>query len=99
MHPYHVTQHHVHVLHTAQHVPRDRQAMLESLEATYPASAAALREASAASLTSNWRVMSVTVADGCDGVGILGAVCLPLASVPLSAPALREPESSPVTHL
>ena len=59
------------------------QAMLERLDVAFPTSAAALRAATTASLTSDWRVMSVSVTDGCDGVGILGAVCLPLTSVPL----------------
>ncbi|KAL1510552.1 hypothetical protein AB1Y20_006854 [Prymnesium parvum] len=59
------------------------QAMLDRLASSFPSSAEALRHAAAGSLKTDWRVMSVAVCDGYEGVGILNRVCLPLSSLPL----------------
>ena len=56
---------------------------LDALEQNEPASAKALFSALEPSLIRGWRVFSVTVSCGSDGIGILGAVCLPLSRLPL----------------
>ena len=56
---------------------------LAALERAEPESAAALLAALKPSLSRGWRVLDVTMATGYDGIGILSAVCLPLASLPL----------------
>lgn len=58
-------------------------AALRSLHDTEPASAAALEEAIAPTVVRGWRVLDVTAPAGGDSVGILSAVTVPLASVPL----------------
>ena len=63
--------------------PPVRDAALEALRTTEPSSAAALDAALEPSIARGWRVLTVTAPAGSDGVGILGAVCLPLASLPL----------------
>lgn len=56
---------------------------LGALAAREPQSHRALVEGFGSTLSREWRVLSVTCAAGSDGVGILSAVCLPLASLPL----------------
>jgi hypothetical protein len=57
---------------------------LDALHKAEPQSATSLVDALGESLTRGWRVLDVTTTSpGYDGIGILGAVCLPLASLPL----------------
>ena len=56
---------------------------LEALELSEPESTATLRAALEPSLSRGWRIFDVTAATGYDGIGILSAVCLPLATLPL----------------
>ena len=56
---------------------------LGALGTEEPQSAAILDAAFAKELTRGWRVLDVTKAHGGEGVGILSAVCVPLASLPL----------------
>ena len=58
-------------------------ASLDALKLNEPTSAATLLAALEPTLSSGWRVLSVTAPAGSDGIGILGAVCLPLAGLPL----------------
>lgn len=59
------------------------EAALERLGAAHPTSWDALRERAEPTLHRGWRVLSVSADAGSDARGILAAVCLPLAGVPL----------------
>ena len=56
---------------------------MSALASEEPESAAALSAALEPSLSRGWRVLDVTAATGYNGIGILSAVCLPLATLPL----------------
>ena len=56
---------------------------LAAVRAAEPESAEALLGPLAPSLSRGWRVLTVAAPKGSDGVGILAAVCLPLAQLPL----------------
>ena len=59
------------------------EAALDQLRHDAPESAAALEVAIAPTVARGWRLLDVTAPAGGDGVGILSAVTLPLASLPL----------------
>ena len=56
---------------------------LDRLEQTERESSDALFKEIKDTIVHNWRVLDITAADGCDGIGILSSVCLPFASLPL----------------
>jgi len=56
---------------------------LKALEQAEPTSAKALSSALQPRLSRGWRVLDITAPAGGDGIGILGAVCRPLAKLPL----------------
>ena len=56
---------------------------LSSLEEAEAESAATLRAAIEPTLSRGWRILDVTATGGHDGIGVLSAVCLPLAALPL----------------
>lgn len=59
------------------------ESALEALRQSEPASSEALLAALKPSLSRGWRVLSITAPCGSEGVGLLGAVCLPLSRLPL----------------
>ena len=59
------------------------EASLAKLRVDEPESAAALDAALAPDLVDGWRALDVSAPAGCDGVGILSAVCMPLRRLPL----------------
>ena len=58
-------------------------ASLDALKLSEPTSIGTLLSALEPTLSTGWRVLSVTAPAGSDGIGILCAVCLPLAGLPL----------------
>ena len=59
------------------------QAALDSLDGAATGGENALRAAIAPTASQGWRVIRLTVAPGSDAVGVLAAVCRPLAALPL----------------
>ena len=64
-------------------VARNEVALASLRRLTQFAGNGALRSAIAPTASAGWRVIRVTCAAGSDAVGILSAVCRPLAALPL----------------
>ena len=70
-------------LRAMQEKMKDKQAELDALRAVEPETAQALLGALEPSASHGWRALRVTCSSGSDAVGILSAVCRPLAAIPL----------------